>query len=472
MGVRHRLLAILLIGMTTAVSAAQDDDLDALRRRLAELEADQAKSQETIETLRTDVDTLRAANEDPWITEQRAAELRALVNDVLADADTRADLRKSDPGLMHRPVFPELADESKFILRSHDGDFEFGIDGLVVFRYEYNHRRDDGTGSSESDQGFEITGTRINLRGYVYKDFGYWVRLNADDPESGGDLFVDAAMGMYYINDNATLVFGQFPSLLTRDQGTPVDKLQVAESSPTNYEFDPFGFQGVMLGLHSPRLVFRGIISDGYRSLNNSFFDDASADWALGGQLLWMAVGDEDDWPRFNNMTSRPGGDFAWLLNGALHVQQGSTNIDPAGGDSDLFLAIAESSLEGDGWNLYGEFFYRHTDPSSDGISADDIGFVLQGGTWVAKHIEVYSRFDMTFPDSDRPIENDEFKTLTFGAAYYPIPSSDNVKFSTELLYMFDAEADSIVDPNVFSGVRASPAGDQIVIRAQAHIRW
>jgi hypothetical protein len=49
-------------------------------------------------------------------------------------------------------------------------------------------------------------------------------------------------------NEDATLVVGQFPSLLNPDQGIPADKLQVQESSPTNYTFDPFGYQGVVVG--------------------------------------------------------------------------------------------------------------------------------------------------------------------------------------------------------------------------------
>jgi hypothetical protein len=361
-----------------------------------------------------------------------------------------------------------LALESQFVLQSQGGDFKLAIDGLLVTRYQFNHRKDDGTGSSDSDQGFANTGARINFRGNLYRDFGYWVRFNADD---SGDPFIDAAMGIYYINPNTTIVFGQFPSLLTRDQGIPVDKIQVQESSPTNYTFDPFGFQGVMIGYHTPRMVFRGIINDGYRSSNNTSFDEASADWAFAGQVSGMVVGDKDDWPRFNNFTSRPGGYFAWLLNGAFQVQQGASNLDPSGDDSDLFLAIAESSMEGDGWNLYNSFFYRYTDPSSDGKRADDFGFVVQGGAWVAKHVEVYSRFDMTIPDSDRPTQDDNFKTVTTGVSFYPFPHTDNIKFSTEFLYMFDAESKSIVEPNQFSSVRAAD-GDQYVIRAQAHIRW
>jgi hypothetical protein len=312
-----------------------------------------------------------------------------------------------------------------------------------------------------------MTGARLNFKGKLYKDWGYWLRFNAD---TFGDPIVDAYLGYYKFNEDTTIVFGQFPSLLTREQGLPVDKLQVSESSPTNYTFDPFGFKGVMLGYHTPRMVYRAIIHDGYRSLNNAFFDEPSAKWAFAGQVSGLAVGDEDDWERFNNFTSRPGGDFAWLLNGAFLVQEGDSHSPGGEGSDDVFLGIFESSMEGDGWNLYGSAYYRHTDLDFD--SVEDLGFVLQGGTWVSKHYELYSRFDITIPDSDRPTEGDEFKTLTAGVNYYPIPHSDNIKLSLEGLYMFDAEADSIVAPNVFSSVRGSPAGDQVVIRGSAMIRF
>jgi hypothetical protein len=137
-----------------------------------------------------------------------------------------------------------------------------------------------------------------------------------------------------------------------------------------------------------------------------------------------------------------------------------------------LFLGIIESSIEGDGWNLYTSAYYRRTEPIDMNVSFDDTGFVLLGGVWVATHYEVYSRFDITIPDDDRPTEADDFRTLTVGANYYPVPHSDNIKIGLEALYMFDAEASSIVAPNVNSSVRASPAGDQWVVRLQATIRW
>jgi hypothetical protein len=314
-----------------------------------------------------------------------------------------------------------------------------------------------------------MTGTRINFQGKLYGDFGYWARINADD---FGDPIIDAALGFYAINDNTNLVVGQFPSTLTREQAIPADKLQVAESSPTNYTFDPFGYKGVMVGYHTPRMVYRGIINDGYRSANNAFFDEPSAKWAFAGQVSGLAVGDENDWERFDNFTSRPDSDFAWLLNGAFHVQEGDSHGSGGTGSDDMYLGVVESSLEGDGWNLYASAYYRHTDLDSEGINADDIGFVLLGGVWVSKHFEVYSRFDITIPDSDRPTEDDEFKTLTAGVNFYPFPHTDNIRLNTEALYMFDAEANSIVEPNIFSSVRESAAGDQMVFRTSFVIQW
>ncbi len=458
-----RIIAILLIGMTASVSAMEQGDLDALLRRLAEIEAEQAKSKETIEALRSQVKAL----------ETRATGIPTVVTEDLGQVAIK-ESQPSPPALLHRTTFPELANESRFIMKSEDGDFSLGIDGLIATRYEYNYRSDDGTGSSNNDQGWETIAARINFQGNIYDDFGYWIRFNGD--EFATDPFFDALMGMWYINDDTTLVVGQFPSLLTRDQGIPLDKLMVLESSPTNYTFDPFGFQGVMLGYHTPRVVYRGIIHDGYRSFNNSAYDAASADWAIAGQVVGMVVGDEKDWDRFNNFTSRPGSSFAWQLNGAFTVQEGSAHgggpDSDVGVSDDLFLGIVESSMEGDGWNMYLAGFYRHTDPTRGGESVDDIGFVLQGGAWVAKHFEVYSRFDMTIPDDDRPTENDDFRTITTGVNFYPIPRTDSLKIGGEILYMFDAESDSIVQPNTFSSVRASPDGGQWVVRTQAQILW
>jgi hypothetical protein len=75
-------------------------------------------------------------------------------------------------------------------------------------------------------------------------------------------------------------------------------------------------------------------------------------------------------------------------------------------------------------------------------------------------------------PDKDRLVENEDFRTLSTGVNFYPLPHTDNIRFGVEALYMFDAEADSIVEPNTFNSIQASPEGGQSVIRGQVHYRW
>ncbi|MEZ0122840.1 MAG: hypothetical protein AB9Q23_11700 [Candidatus Reddybacter sp.] len=453
-----------LIGSTFPVSAELSDS-DALLRRLTELEDEQKKSQQMIKELRSEIKTL---NSD--VTKVKEERLDAPL--YVGSKSKKRPAPKSTFKPLNRSAFPQLEKESRFIIQSHDTEFNLGIDGTLIGRYEMNHRKDDGLGSGDTDQGFEMTGTRINFQGKLYSDYGYWVRVNADEH---GDPSIDAAIGYYNFNEDTILVLGQFPSVLNREQFLPVDKVQTQESSPTNYTFDPFGYKGVMLAYHTPRVVYRGIINDGYRSINNGPFEEASAQWAIAGQVSGMLIGGKSDWSRFDNFTSRPGDNFIWMVSGALHTQKGASHGadnagNPVDSSDDMSLGMIESSMEGDGWNFYVSGYSRRTDLGL--TTVNDYGLVFQGGLWVAKHFELYSRYDVTIPDSDRLVEDDKFRTFTTGINFYPLPHTDNIKIGAELLYMFDAEADSIVQPNEFSSVRASSSGDQFVFRTQALMQW
>lgn len=452
---RYQLLPAILAGVSLFCAAAEQSEMEALLQRLAEVEAQQAKTQKVIDELRTRIEA--AGVEVPGKTPEQDIY-------VMSEQAVVPQEPSSEPvdGLPPRRMFPQLDNESRFVLRTEDDEFEFGIDGLLVGRAEYNYRSDDGTGSSEHDSGFETTGTRINFRGHVYRDYGYWARLQAD--EFGGDPVFDTLAGIYNFNDQTIMAVGQFANLLTREQGLAVEKIQAVEASPTNSVFDPFAFKGVILGHHTSRFIFRGILNDGYRSFANGFdeIDGPSADWAFAGQVVGMAIGDDNEWQRFNNITSRPGSDFAWQLDAAFHAQ----------GGPDIYLGIVQSSLEGDGWNIYTSGYYRDTDEEFDGVGGEDLGFVFQGGMWTSRHTEVYTRYDITRPDSDRPLEGDSFRTVTAGINYYPRPATDSIKFQGEVLYMFDPEAESLVQPDTLTSVRASPDGGQFVFRTQAQLRW
>src|SRR5262245_40298542 len=82
-----------------------------------------------VTALQQQVDELKAANDDNWLTEQRADEIRGLVQDVIADADTRASLLQS--GVM-------AGWDKGFFISSADGNWRLNIGGQIQIRYVYN----------------------------------------------------------------------------------------------------------------------------------------------------------------------------------------------------------------------------------------------------------------------------------------------------------------------------------------------
>src|SRR5687768_4659856 len=79
--------------------------------------------------LQDQVDNLKAQNDQNWMTEKRAAEIRGLVQDVLADADTRASLLQSGAVAGY---------DKNFFISSADGNWLLKVTGQVQVRFNFN----------------------------------------------------------------------------------------------------------------------------------------------------------------------------------------------------------------------------------------------------------------------------------------------------------------------------------------------
>ena len=85
------------------------------------------------------------------MTEQRSAEIRGIVQDVLADADTRTSLQSS--GAM-------AGYNNGFFLASPDGNFSLKVGGQVQIRWTMNSAKEQNT-----DWGFENRRTKLDFSG-------------------------------------------------------------------------------------------------------------------------------------------------------------------------------------------------------------------------------------------------------------------------------------------------------------------
>ena len=180
-----------------AAAPAEKPSLEELLERVERLEQDKAE-------MADEIDELRAQVGDDWLTERRADEIRSLVADVLADADTRSSLLQD--GMT-------AGWDEHFFLASPDGRFRLQIDGLLQVRYIWNYH-DEG---DNFISGFENTRTRLTLRGHVFSpDITYLIR--GDYARNGGQDTLQDAWVRYHLNDQLSVRFGQFKVPFNREE--------------------------------------------------------------------------------------------------------------------------------------------------------------------------------------------------------------------------------------------------------------
>jgi hypothetical protein len=309
--------------------------------------------------------------------------------------------------------------------------------------------------------GFQNAKVKLTVAGQITDEIGYSALLSAR--VSDGSIELQEAIGSYKANENWTVRWGQFKLPLLREELVGDVFQLAADRSATNSEFTQSRSQLVQAGYTSEKVRAFFAFSDGLATLNTDFESTAEADYAFTGRVEWLAAG--ADWARFNDFTSWRGTEFAALVGGAAHWQSGGETNNTF--DTDLLELTVDGSVEGNGWNAFGAFVFRSIDPAV-GASADDIGFVAQGGIFLNESWEVFARYDAVFADS--PAE--DFNTIAAGVTYYAIPESHAVKFTADVQYFIDEQALSIVAPNTLVGLLPSAEEGQFVVRLQAQLRF
>ena len=125
----------LLACFLPVVQANADEDIHAQFRALKATVASQQKS----------IERLRSENNENWLNERRAEEIKTLMHDVLTDADTRASLLADGATAGY---------DKHFFIASNDGTFLLQTSFKLQTRYIFNHA-DQATGTDENEGGFQ-----------------------------------------------------------------------------------------------------------------------------------------------------------------------------------------------------------------------------------------------------------------------------------------------------------------------------
>jgi hypothetical protein len=455
-------MATAVFACTAAADDGKDAEIDALRSEVSLLRG-------TVADLTSTVHQLQAGDE--WLTEQRADEIRGLVQDVLADADTRASLLQE--GMT-------AGWDKNFYLASADGNYKLRVRGQIQVRYVFNS----ANGPSADPQtlyGFEIRRAKLKFDGNILDPTWKYVINIAHDHDdktfnagagaaifsAQGDIFLEDAIIMKDFENGFVLWAGQFKMPFLQEELISSSAQQVVERSLINEEFNQDRSKGIMGIWSNDQFKVQAGVGDGFKSLNTPFsfipIDEGtmvtglSSSIGLTGRVDWLAMG---EWKQFKQQTSPRGSGNALKIGGAIHWEEdkySTTVLTTPSAKTRFFSWTIDAMWQNEGWNLFAYMVGRHVSGFPGDV--DQYGAVVQGGYYFTDEWEAFARYEW---GDNGASGADNLSVLTVGANRYI--NKHNLKWTTDIGVGFNA----VVSTWSAGGAdwRTSDSGE-VVLRSQ-----
>ncbi len=408
-----------------------------------------------IAELKKEIAELKSQNSDKWLTEQRADEIRSVVQDVLSDADTRSSLQAAAATSGYN---------NGFFISSPDGNFKLQINGQLQNRWAYNwlSTRDMtnstvGTGSastgtsfanagiSKAAYGFEVRRAKLEFSGHISDPswqyaitMAYQQYFNSNSNINGGNSQFAAGGGVNQgdnfaggiglenayvkkdMGNGFSVQVGQFKSPFLREWLVSSKYQLTVERSLVNTLFSTGWTQGVQANWNNDNLRVMASYNDGANNANLGSISGTNQDsgsgfnsgvgfasWAFTGRAEFMAFG---NWAQFDQLTSMRGQAAGLLVGGGINWQRGGgdgQNLDPStptantntaangNADAEFFSWTVDATWQLGGANLYGAWVMNTTygQPNGQG-NVLGYGLVVQGGYFITDAIELFARWE------------------------------------------------------------------------------
>ena len=412
-----------LVGSHARADTASD--IEALKSRIAQLEAQQAKA-------------------DGAVAQSKA------IDAAITDANSKT--------AFPRDSFTGGWDKG-FKIQSADGAYSLQPFVEAQFRNVTNYTDSGGTTDADFENGFELRRAKFGVRGTAFtKDFSYLFRANFD--RSTGQSVLELAYGQYQFTEDVGLRVGQFKLNWTHEETTPDTKQLLAERSLLNQILGGTNtsyVQGVNLvyGKDGP-LHTELQFTDGDLT-SNTTYNDVSAtgayqDFGVAARAEYKLFGDWNDY-----------GDFTALKDKQDLLVAGGGVDWAEGGDGDVYRFTADAQYESkSGFAAYGSAIYTVADGDTTQATIDkSVGGLVQASYLLPAlpNWEVFGRYDITHLDEEIRGERN-YQEITVGVNRYFVGHS--AKLTIDLGWLPSGT------PIGASGLGASNvAEDQLILRGQ-----
>ena len=408
--------------------------------------------QERIDKLESQLAELTAGT-DSDLAERRSEEVRGLINDVLADADSRASLLQQDGRAGYR-------EGEGFVIG--DDRNRLAIGALTQVRWQYNNNDGDNV-ADEHRAGFENPNTRVRLQGRIGGDWGFYIQGN-HSTVGGGYGLLDA-YATYSMDENLTLQVGQFKAPILRETIVDAGNQLGVHRSLLHDAFTGGRTQGIAINYQDEMLNVTGSFNDGANRANTpAYFPGVGGtEWAFTGRVEGLLQG---TWGQFEDFSSWDGEEMGILIGGAAHYEADEYGSAAYGEKAKRFVGTIDAQANFGNASLFGAFVYRNINPD-ESPSMDQWGLMAQGGMFfVPNEWEVFGRFE--WGDDDSNFEDLVVGTLGVNRYFH----RHNAKWSTDIGWNFNRDV-SPTWSSLGSGWRPNTTSDrQFVLRSQVQLMF
>ena len=404
--------------------------LEALLQRIDSLERKN-------KSLDTQVADLKALEGEKWLSEERAGQIRSVVEDVLADSETRASLRQDAM---------TAGWNDGFFLASPDGRFKLEVGGFIQPAFMWsniNPTDKDNVDQLANRYGFGSGGfNELIFKGHVFSPaIQFMVKTNfvfnqavgvsqnvgsVQNPVQGsesGQLQLLDAWARINFSDNWSLRFGQYRLPYAREQ-LVVDQYQMAVSrSIVSRNYGLWYSQGMELQFQgddtrwnfsvdngaTDNVVGENLKVVGSQPLNSPWSTQQSS-FSVNSRIEWKPFGAWDD---FNSFTSPVGEQAGMLLGFAYHTQMTTpsstfdTGSTTQSGKNEWNSATVDGQWNFGGASIFASAYYNYINSNANYQATvfntplnrnlgyiNAYGFTFQPAMYIDPKVEIFSRYE------------------------------------------------------------------------------
>jgi hypothetical protein len=341
-----------------------------------------------ISELKAEIAALKGNQGEQWLTEQRADQIRGVVQDVLADSNTRSSFQQAGGAT--------AGYNNGFFISSADGNYSLKINALEQVRFVWNN-----TYQNTKDQnswGFENRRTQAFFSGNVVDpSWKYLVGMAYDaqnDPYNAdaGNFNLYYAMVTKSFGDGFSVSVGQMNVPFTVESNLfNAGSTQMGDYSIFEYMFGAGQQVGAMAKLEKDAFRVSGgwyniVQTDSSGTVGNSWDNNDNQSIAVAGRAEYKVAG---TWDQFSKESSFKGEEFGLLIGGGVIWQNGRNDNSAGVYDANPLGLTADAQAKFGGFNLIGQFLWQDGYPGTD-ASSSVWGLNVQGGAFITEDLEVF----------------------------------------------------------------------------------